>query len=505
MSNVQLIFHDVAFTYAASPAELFKSVSFHVAAGWTGVIGANGSGKTTVLKLATGLLQPDSGGITRPALRLYCPQRTDDPPERTAEFIQDENRESRLLKEKFEISDDFLMRWQTLSHGERKRLQLAVALWFQPDLLAIDEPTNHLDARGRDLIVAGLQTFRGIGLLVSHDRELLDRLCQTCLLTSPPAIVARPGGATLALAAVEQEQMAVQRQYDLNKQSLNKVRQEAERRRREAQSADRKRSKRHLDRKDRDGRAKIDRARLTGKDGQAGRLQRQLRGKLEKMEAGLAEIKPEKSFEMGIWLPSSRSQRDFLLSLPAAVFDLGGNKKLCCPDLLVRPTDRIAIMGPNGSGKSTLVRHLLGCLHADEARITYLAQEIDGRTSRAILQETRALSGGHLGRVMNIVSRLGSRPERLLASAEPSPGEIRKLILALGMAREPHIIIMDEPTNHLDLPSIQCLEQALADCPCALMLVSHDLVFLRRLTHSAWQVTPDRVRRVFELKIASSF
>ncbi len=500
MSTVQVIFHDVTFTYAASPEELFTAVSFHAGAGWTGVIGANGSGKSTLLKLATGLLQPDSGSITRPVLRLYCPQRTDDSPERAAEFIQDENRESRLLKEKLEISDDFLMRWQTLSHGERKRLQLAVALWVQPDLLAVDEPTNHLDAPARDLIVAGLQTFRGIGLLVSHDRELLDRLCQACLLTSPPAVLARPGGATRALATVEQEQQAVQRQYDLNKQSLLKVRQEADRRRREAESADRKLSKRHLDRKDRDGRAKIDGARLSGKDGQAGRLYRQLQSRLEKMEAGLAEIKPQKSFELGIWLPSSRSQRDFLLSLPAMVLELGGNKKLDCPDLLVRPTDRIAIMGPNGSGKSTLVRHLLGRLHADEARITYLAQEIDGRTSRSILQEARSLSGQHLGRVMNIVSRLGSRPERLLASAEPSPGEIRKLILALGMAREPHIIVMDEPTNHLDLPSIQCLEQALADCPCALILVSHDLIFLRRLTQSAWQLTPERAERSFVLK-----
>ncbi|HPI71771.1 MAG TPA: ATP-binding cassette domain-containing protein [bacterium] len=500
MSSVQLIFHDVTFTYAASPAELFKAVSFHAGAGWTGVIGANGSGKSTLLKLAAGLLQPDSGSISRPVLCLYCPQRTDDPPERAVEFIKDENRESRLLKEKLEISDDFLMRWQTLSHGERKRLQLAVALRFNPDLLAVDEPTNHLDAQARDLIVAGLQTFRGIGLLVSHDRELLDRLCQTCLLASPPAILARPGGATLALAAVEQEQEAVQRQYDLNKHLLKKVRQEADRRRREAQAADRKRSKRHLERKDRDGRAKIDRARLTGKDGQAGRLQRQLRSRLEKMEAGLAEIKPEKSFELGIWLPSSRSQRDFLLSLPAADLDLGGNKKLCCPDLLIRPTDRIAITGPNGSGKSTLVRHLLGRLHADEDRITYLPQEIDGQTSRTILQKAQSLSGPQLGRVMNIVSRLGSRPQRLLASAEPSPGEIRKLILALGMAREPHIIIMDEPTNHLDLPSIQCLEQALADCPCAMMLVSHDLYFLRQLTFSAWHLTSTRTKEEYVLK-----
>ena len=92
---------------------------------------------------------------------------------------------------------------------------------------------------------------------------------------------------------------------------------------------------------------------------------------------------------------------------------------------------------------------------------------------------------------MTIVSRLGSRPEKLLGSDEPSPGETRKLLLATGMTFSPHIIIMDEPTNHMDLPSIECLEQALKDCPCSLLLVSHDRYFLNRLTGRQWNITPD--------------
>jgi ATPase subunit of ABC transporter with duplicated ATPase domains len=92
---------------------------------------------------------------------------------------------------------------------------------------------------------------------------------------------------------------------------------------------------------------------------------------------------------------------------------------------------------------------------------------------------------------MTIVSRLGSRPERLLASTEPSPGETRKLLLALGMTHRPHIIIMDEPTNHMDLPSIESLEYALTDCPCALVLASHDRRFLGNLTQTQWQITAD--------------
>jgi len=91
--------------------------------------------------------------------------------------------------------------------------------------------------------------------------------------------------------------------------------------------------------------------------------------------------------------------------------------------------------------------------------------------------------------MMTVVSCLGSRPHRLLESVEPSPGEIRKILLATGIANVPHLIVMDEPTNHLDLPSIQCLEQALAGCPCGLLLVSHDRRFLNSLAHKRWHIS----------------
>ena len=92
---------------------------------------------------------------------------------------------------------------------------------------------------------------------------------------------------------------------------------------------------------------------------------------------------------------------------------------------------------------------------------------------------------------MTSVSRLGSRPGRLLGSETPSPGEIRKLLLAMGVDRGPHLVIMDEPTNHLDLPSIECLEDALAECPCALLLVSHDERFLSKLVQVRWHLAPE--------------
>jgi len=112
---------------------------------------------------------------------------------------------------------------------------------------------------------------------------------------------------------------------------------------------------------------------------------------------------------------------------------------------------------------------------------TYVPQEIDIDTSEDIMAQARDLPNEKLGQMMTVVSRLGSRPHRLLESLEPNPGEIRKILLAKGIANVPHLIVMDEPTNHLDLPSIECLEQALIDCPCGLLLVSHDRRFLKTL------------------------
>jgi len=111
------------------------------------------------------------------------------------------------------------------------------------------------------------------------------------------------------------------------------------------------------------------------------------------------------------------------------------------------------------------VRRILEHVGVPERHLTVIPQEIEASAGARILAEARTLPSEELGRVMNVVSRLGSRPARLLETTNPSPGELRKLLLALGLARTPHLIVMDEPTNHLDLPSIECLEDALAACP----------------------------------------
>jgi ABC-type Mn2+/Zn2+ transport system ATPase subunit len=204
-----------------------------------------------------------------------------------------------------------------------------------------------------------------------------------------------------------------------------------------------------------------------------GRLLNQLGGRALQARSSRDEIQVKKQHDLGIWVSGARSHRDRLLWRPAGVMPVGGGRVLHHPDLVMRPADRIALTGTNGAGKSTLLRALIGDgLNVADGHLVYVPQEVDMQYSRQLLDAARALPGDELGRLMTVVSCLNSRPARLLESELPSPGEVRKLLLAEGIVREPHLIVMDEPTNHMDLPSIECLEAALQDCPCGLLLVS---------------------------------
>ena len=241
---------------------------------------------------------------------------------------------------------------------------------------------------------------------------------------------------------------------------------------------------------DHDGRAKRQLAKLTNKDGWGFSQSSALRSRAAKLLAPDKSIRVD--YEMGFWLEDAeKSARNYVAELPAGEIDLGGGRRLVHPELLIRPDDRIALVGANGIGKSTLVRKIVEHANVPSERLLVVPQEIGEEESRAIHADVKRLDRGPLGRVMTLISRLGSRPGRLLASTTPSPGEIRKILLARGVERGPHLIVMDEPTNHLDLPSIECLENALAEAPCALLLVSHDERFLARLTTMRWTLVRD--------------
>ncbi|MBI2502316.1 MAG: ABC-F family ATP-binding cassette domain-containing protein [Candidatus Latescibacteria bacterium] len=486
MSHHEILFRAVEFAYDTSPAPLFEKLDLHLPAGWTGIVGANGAGKTTLLRLAIGELIPRQGRVQAPPSALYCAQRTDEPPPLLAQFLAEA--EACQLRGRLGVGEDWLERWDSLSHGERKRAQLGVALWRGPQVLAVDEPTNHLDLQAKALLSGALRTFQGVGLLVSHDRQLLDELCRQCVFIDPPAAHLRPGTFTEGMAQARLEEARAHRQRELAREERQRLEQESRRRREEAARSQARRSKRGLDPKDHDARFKRNRARISGKDGSAGKLLRQLDGRLEQARERLESAQVKKTYDLGIWMPGARSHRRALFTLPAGVLPLGEGRCLCFPDLAMAPDQRVALTGPNGGGKSTLVRRIVQSLSLPEAQVVYLPQELPLSAARQVLDRVRALPRDQLGKLMSVVSCLGSRPQRLLDTAAPSPGEARKLLLALGIVQTPHLIVMDEPTNHLDLPSIQCLEDALAGCPCGLLLVSHDLPFLARLARTRWQL-----------------
>jgi ATPase subunit of ABC transporter with duplicated ATPase domains len=488
MSQTFLQLKNISFSYPGASSALFANLDVQLEPGWTGLVGGNGTGKTTLLKLITAELKPDKGFIYRPGFAIYCAQETEYPPVGAEEFIASQTKESFILRERFSVLPDWLSKWTLLSHGERKRLQLATAFWKDPAILALDEPTNHLDRDTRAIIRDALHQFKGVGLIVSHDRQLLDDLCHHCIITEPPDINVRSGGYTDSMKIHRHEKESEAKEYRQKKKELQKLQKQLRQRHEKTMGADRRRSKRGIARKDHDAREKADRARISGKDATAGKLKDQMRGRLEQAQKKLAQLSFHKTCETGIWLPTSYSNRKRLIELQEGYLKLSPEKRLLYPELIIGPKDRIGITGPNGSGKSTLIRLLYEKFNLPEQHVTYLPQEIESEASSCMVERIRKLPPAQLGFVYTVINRLGTDPKRLMESETPSPGELRKIVLALGILQEPHVIIMDEPTNHMDIISVSALEEALSDCPCCLILVSHDLVFLDNLVNTLWEI-----------------
>lgn len=483
-----LTFSGVSFAYPGAITSIFDDLSLTVSEGWTGVIGANGEGKTTVMRLATGELTPDAGAIQIPGDALYCAQSTADAPALLDEFAQDWGADAARLRSVLRIADDWPWRFHSLSHGERKRLQLAVALWRRPRVLAIDEPTNHLDTEGRAWVQAALAAYEGVGLLVSHDRDLLDVLVSQCVVLQHGRVESRPGGYSEAHAQMDQERRAAQREREDAKRELSRLNQESARRRTEADRAHALRSKRHIDPKDRDAKGRIDLAVFTGKDGQAGRLSSQMKGRLARAQERLAEVHVDREARGDIWIEGARSARSTLAELGPASLPMGDDRTLEVPNLTVGPRDRIGVVGPNGAGKTTLLNALMANLKLERDKVVYVPQELSPAQAADEVAALRQLDSASRGMVLSVVARLGSAPDRLLDGDSPSPGELRKLMIARGAHSAAQLLVLDEPTNHMDLYATEALEGALAGYPGALVLVSHDERFVRRLSTTTWEV-----------------
>ncbi|MCD4707137.1 MAG: ATP-binding cassette domain-containing protein [Candidatus Sabulitectum sp.] len=497
MYRTFLRLNDVSYTYPGSINHAVNGVSLNLDSGWTAFAGANGCGKTTVLKLAAGLLSPDTGSVVSSGSAIYCAQRTDHPPGNLEEFLFDWSRDSIRLRDILQIKDDWAGRWKTLSHGERKRLQIAAAIWAAPAVLALDEPFNHLDIHGRSLLIRSMKEYQGCGLLVTHDRRAMDKLCSSCALFFPEGVQLYKACYSSAIRADRQRRELLVKHRKEAEANYIRLKRDARKKMIKARTIQAHASGNDISFKDickynYDGPSRVD-----GIVQKTGQRSREASARSDKALEHMESITYRKVYKSGIELAGEGSARNSLLNMQSGQIMMG-SKTISYPDLVILPESRIALTGRNGSGKTTLLNQIRAELNCPEDKLIWISQEITAEESSLCLAEAKKLSGDDLGQVMTIVRRLGSDPERILTSAVPSPGESRKLLLALGLAKKPWLVVMDEPTNHMDLPSVECLEKALNNYTGALLLVSHDREFLSSTTCTQWEI------RNGELSVAKS-
>ncbi len=491
--SAQLILTDLHFSYT-SAVDVLADVSVCLSTGWTGVIGPNGSGKSTLLRILADELSVAPGMLQRVPSDMvirYCPQRVSELDDEIRTFSESWDGLALRMMAQLELEPDDLERWDTLSPGERKRWQIAAALHVQPELLLLDEPTNHLDTEARKLLYNTLSGYRGVGLLVSHDREFLDNLTYSTIRVQPGGKVQHYSGcysdAREQWLADEAHIRSTREQLQSERRKLRRRLETASRSREKAESSV-STGKRMKGKHDTDARSVMAKGRVKNAEQKLARGMSVVRGKLERTEREVEQYRVEKQIGRSVFVLEESAPKQDLLTLRQDFVSVGDTILLHNVDVQIQRDSRIHLRGPNGCGKTTLIKELIQASQLPENRILFLPQELSEDQIDEMLHDVAHIPGQEKGRLMQIVAALGVPPERLMLSGRPSPGEARKLHLAVGLSRQAWLLILDEPTNHLDLPSIERLEEALVDYAGAILLVSHDERFARGITDSNWSI-----------------
>ncbi len=494
---LSLHLQNVSFSYS-DRAPLFSGATTHLTAGWTGLVGGNGAGKTTLLRLLAGELSPRRGQLRLEPVTArveLCSQTVERLTPDVESFSEAWDGDAGRLRGRLRLDGQDLERWPTLSPGERKRWQIGAALWTAPEVLLLDEPTNHLDASARDLLSAALAAFPGIGLVVSHDRRLLNDLTAATLRLDGGELRLWPGSYDDARELWQAEREQTREAYDRCRREERKLKRRVADKRRQRQSAEARISPRSRMKgpRDHDARTMAAKNRVRSAEQRLGRQVALARRQLDKAVARRSQLRVDKVRGRSLFVDFEPSPNRRLMTLDEPAIALGGRELLHDVYLTVDRDTRVWLAGDNGSGKTTLLAALRRAAPVPDERLLYLPQELRPADRRALLDDVRQAPEDERGRIFQLVAALGCDPERLLASDSPSPGEARKLKIAFGLGRRVWALLLDEPTNHLDLPSIERLEAMLADYPGALVLVTHDRRLARAATDVTWRIEDRRV------------
>ena len=433
-----------------------------------GVVGVNGTGKSTLLKLLCGMEEPDDGVIMRRSgLRVsYLPQMPDYSEQRTPveqvllsapkDVGAPDEYEAKSLLMQLGITD-FDADVRTLSGGQKKRVALAAALIRPVDLLLLDEPTNHIDAATIAWLEDRLAKYRGALMMVTHDRYFLDRVCIRIAEIDGGGLYMHDGNFSYYLeqkaARLDMESAQARKRSSILRRELEWIRASAP-------------------------------ARSTK---QKARIQR-----FEEMSAMRG---PQQEQRLALTQASSRLGRR-IIECENVSKSLGGRKLIDGFTHTVLRDERMAVVGPNGCGKTTLLRILAGELAPDTGsvqigetvKIGFFTQEfpkmdpklrlIDFMRDIAEYVET---SEGRFSASQMLDQFLFPPDVQYTPVERLSGGEKRRLYLASVLMAAPNVLLLDEPTNDLDIATLEILEDYLTTFKGAVVVVSHDRYFLDRV------------------------
>jgi len=437
-----------------------------------GLIGRNGTGKSSLLAVLAGTLALDDGEVQRkPGLRIATVEQEPAlPPAETA-------RESLLSRGKFDDMHDDRSRYAiearlteylhrfavneeaspaSMSGGERKRAALALAFALEPDLMLLDEPTNHLDVDGIETLEDLLQK-NVTCIVITHDRRFLDKVATRIAELDRGQLRTFPGNYSV---------------YELRKAEINLAEDLAKRRFEKFWAQEEIWIRKGVE------------ARRTRNEGRVKRLEH-LRDERAARRERIGQIR--------ISVDTGERSGKLVAELEHVTKSFGERKILDNVSLRVMRGDRVGLLGPNGAGKTTLIRLIVGTLEADGGKIkrgtnlqvAYFDQLREQLDPERTLAETVnpgsdwveiGESRKHISSYLNdflFDSRRANAPIRML-----SGGERNRLLLARLFARPANVLVLDEPTNDLDIDSLELLESMLMDYPGTLLLVSHDRAFL---------------------------